>query len=354
MDEITLYTKDVTGSIRVWSISSEADTIIIEFGQLGGSIQTKYETIDEGKQSRTIEEQVEHRINSRVMKQIDKGYGHNLSEIREKPVTNALGFLKPMLAHPIKNRHISFPCYIQRKYDGHRCLIRKDGEDIVAYSRNGKPITTIKHITDEILKMDTFDSGTIDGELYVHGLSLQKISSLVKRNQAESSGIKLMVYDVIHDDENYNSRFAWLSRQSWPKSVEIAETKIVYDDYEINGHFVESREGGYEGSIVRHGDTGYEHGKRSYSLLKVKGCHDTECMVINIEPSKDGWARLECQYKGKTFWVSAPGTMDEKYKAMVNADKLLGEYVKIEYANLTKDGVPFHPIATAWFNDISL
>ena len=75
---------------------------------------------------------------------------------------------------------------------------------------------------------------------------------------------------------------------------------------------------------------------------------DDEFLILNIEESKDGWARLVLEaHNGESFTASAPGTMGDKYEIMDNADKYIGQYVNVKFANLTKDGLPFHPIATA-------
>lgn len=61
--------------------------------------------------------------------------------------------------------YIQFPCILQEKLDGVRCLIRgRKG-----YSRSGKEIASIGHILDELTNLHD----QLDGELY----SLSAISS---------------------------------------------------------------------------------------------------------------------------------------------------------------------------------
>ena len=206
---------------------------------------------------------------------------------------------------------------------------------------------------DSILEIDDLRNVTLDGELYNHGMPLQTITSLVKRRQAETAGIKYYIYDVMMD-ATYKERLNFLTSIAWPKGVVVADTWVVNNDDEMQNKFSESRAYGYEGGILRVGSKGYQDGKRSNSLLKVKKRFDTECKVIDIKPSVDGWARLMCLFNGKTFWVSAPGTMVEKRRVMERASDYLGAYVKIEYADTTRDGVPFHPVATHWVDDISI
>jgi hypothetical protein len=105
----------------------------------------------------------------------------------------------------------------------------------------------------------------------------------------------------------------------------------------------------YEGTIIRHTPAGYEDGKRSKSLLKLKDWRDEEFLVTNILPSKDGWAILECvQSNGSYFTVTAPGNMAEKQEVFACKENYIGKYVTVEFAYRTQEGIPFHPIAKAW------
>jgi hypothetical protein len=102
---------------------------------------------------------------------------------------------------------------------------------------------------------------------------------------------------------------------------------------------------GYEGLILRTNDTGYEAGKRSKSLVKIKKWLDGEFLVTNIVPSVDGWAVLECTHNGGFFRVSAPGTIDNKFEIMMDKENYIGRYVNVEFFEWTNDGIPFHPVA---------
>lgn len=54
----------------------------------------------------------------------------------------------------------------------------------------------------------------LDGELYAHGMSLQKINSLIKNESADTTAIQLRVFDggFLHTPEvPFNSRLALLN-----------------------------------------------------------------------------------------------------------------------------------------------
>ena len=171
-EETVLYMKDNTGALREWGIKYDGDQIVIRHGQTGGSMQYQYEGVEEGKASRSLEEQIDLRINSRISRQMDKGYVYSRNEAESRArAVNAMGLPKPMLAHKLRDvKNINYEgAIVQPKFDGNRCLLYcKDGVNR-AYSRNGKPIDAIGHILDDI---DIPEGMILDGELYCHGESL--------------------------------------------------------------------------------------------------------------------------------------------------------------------------------------
>lgn len=340
---IKLYKKDNTGQIREWSIWYDEDELVIFHGVHGGTLTEKREKVVV-KGSNTLTEQIQSRIASRCKSKRDKGYLASLATVQlQDKAKNALGLKMPMLAHKKKDHKGKIEeWWTQFKYNGHRCLVTNLNGTLFAYSRNGLHIKTIQHILDDI---HIPVGATIDGELYIHGFSLQKISSIVKRDHVHDLGLKIkyMVYDVMLNHP-YGKRIGWLQ-----DNVQHLLVPTTFMGNYDAGAFKAAKSVGYEGLIVRHGSLGYEDGKRSKSLLKIKAVDDDEFEVVDIIPSADGWARLVCKfYNGKTFRVSAPGTMPEKYKVMINKELWIGRKVNVEWAELTDEGLPFHPIATMW------
>ena len=126
--EKTLYIRDNAGKIRYWTCRPEPDGLEIEHGVLGGTPQFQYEAIEFGKGGRDQDEQIESRINSRVSKQLDKGYVEDLRQAETMKPMNRLGFSKPMLAKKSEDvdmvKMMTKPFYLQNKLDGNRCLIQ--------------------------------------------------------------------------------------------------------------------------------------------------------------------------------------------------------------------------------------
>ena len=350
-DSQILYQIDNTGKTRIWSISYDHNIITIKYGVEGGAVQTKQERVSGGLGGRTLDEQVKSRVRSRVNKQLDRGYKASPEEALLLKGTNSMGMFKPMLAHKYKDvKDIDFEeAYMQHKYDGHRCLITNLNGEKIAYSRQGKLIPSIGHILKGI---QLREGQTIDGELYCHGFNLQTIGSWIKREQDATKNLMYHAYDIV-SAKPFNERFIEIEHAIVDPTVAIAvPTHKISSIDDVGVHFEQSRKLGYEGSIIRWGYTGYEVGKRSKSLVKVKHAFDGEFKVIDIKPSVDGWAVLTCLFEGKEFGVSAPGTILEKKEVLNNIPNYLGKYVTVEYANLTSDGVPFHGVALRWREDI--
>jgi DNA ligase 1 len=344
-----MFIKDNKGATREWSISQDDQDIVIRYGQLGGSIQEKREYIPHGKVNRTVQEQIDLQINSRVSRQRDRGYVDTIEEAK-KGATNSLGLAKPMLAQKLDRVNVDLSrVFLQSKLDGNRCLITKQNGKVIPYSRNGKIIAAdLSHITSG-LKLE--EGQTIDGELYKHGESLQTIVSWIKRDQENTKKLKFHAYDLIEDKDYLTRMYNMIDIIGDHSSVTPVPTIEASGIEQINKHHRNWLNMGYEGTIIRLPDHGYEAGKRSKSLLKLKTFLDDEFQIVDIHESKDGWGILECEIgNGKTFRVTAPGTMEDKMEVFDNAEFYIGEMVKVEYSQLTRDGIPFHPVAIMFRN----
>jgi ATP-dependent DNA ligase len=221
-----------------------------------------------------------------------------------------------------------------------------------AYSRNGKPIHSILEILGELKPLSNHRY-VLDGELYMHGVPLQKINSYIKRRQEMTTFLNYVVYDIILIDEpeaTFDARYSnleYIFGNNKFSQVELCPTRIGASD--PIGLLRQYKDAGYEGAILRNPTGVYACGTRSPALVKVKSCIDTEVEVVSITSSKDCWAILTCKAEnGLLFSVSAPGTVQEKMDVLENRKQYIGRTVTVEYAELTAIGIPFHPVATMW------
>jgi len=341
------------GTWRIWS-----DNEIVHYAHAvceGGAEVFHSQTVDLNQSGRTMDEQVALEVRSRISRQLDKGYKPSREEA-QAGATNKLGLRNAMLAQPLDKVRISdvSGCFVQRKYDGHRCIITKTGGEIIAYTRRGRLIESIPHILTDAMKWLP-EGYTLDGELYIHGLKLQAISSFIKRVQHGSSRLRYHWYDIMTPD-SFDKCYALmreLGQQICSSSIELVDTLPVETMADVDNLFRQFRTAGYEGAMLRRNLRGYEDSRRSDQLVKIKERADCEVTVLNVRPSKDGWGicRVRADW-GVEFDVSAPGSVSEKTRILELADQFIGKRLTIEYAGLTADKIPFHAVATRWMEDL--
>lgn len=380
-DKVTLYTERATGGIATYSIWHDGyGTIWIEAN--GSRYQEK---VTKGLAGRSLADQVALRMNSRIQKKLDSGFKRSIDEISGFK-TNKLGLAMPMLAKPYEKVNKIQEKYdgqaiVQMKYDGHRCLSTVVNGEVVMYSRQGKIIDTLPEIKDTIRKMGLQEGEYLDGELYVHGMPLQKISSLVKKRQKESQWIMYIVYDIFTTEDEMVRNYANVPRSYGRDStngirltvlknlfanlrvffplapgVILAQSinRSITDEPGLIEYHNLATERGYEGLILRNEAGIYVPGKRSDDLSKVKRRQDAEFEIVGIEGNRDGWAIMTVRNdtNGATFDVLAPGSVSEKKKITKQKENYIGKMVTCAFPGRTVDDIPFHCVAIRIREDV--
>lgn len=372
--EQTLYKVHSTGKVGSWTVQTllnhddTATNIFTSVKVLGGKGVETRNNITKGKNVGRSNEttpimQATFEAESKVKKKLDQGY---LTEQPEEGAVakNSLGLSIPMKAQPIeKVTAWEYPVLVQPKMDGHRLLATVQDDKVVLYSRGGKYVT-IKHISSRLQGLydsGTWDGTTLDGEVYCHGETLQAISSLVKRPQPDSEKLEYHIYDMIKPVPyrgRYERLVQILGTNDFPVLTHTA-THFVNDEETLNKYHAAFLEAGYEGTMVRQGDAGYEEGKRSKSLMKKKDFQDAEFLIVDLtegKPNERLGTRVglyHCKTSdGKEFTVTAPGKAPEKHEHAVNGHKNIGKAMTVKFFNYTPEGVPFLPVALRVREDI--
>lgn len=361
-----LYKKTKTGAIQEWKISVTQEQLfdiengdgviytcpgeygyLIEFGQVGGEIQKKFNPTkgkNIGKSNETTPlQQAELEAMSRWLKQLDKGYVVDIEN--DEPA------ILPMLAHKYyeHTEKVKYPCFVQPKLNGLRCLAILNDKTVDLISRKGKKFYGLEHIENELA--ENFGPDIIlDGELYIHGVPLQKIRSLTaKFYEDETPDVEYHIYDIIKKNESFNSRWYDGIYETWPDTSKVVpvltyEVENVDELYEFHSIF---KGNGYEGSIIRNPNGLYEMNTRSYNLLKMKDFLDEEFEIIGAEENKNspGQCSFILQTKEGNIFKSKPEG-DTEYRESVWRDhkSLIGKMATVRFFEYTPDGVPFHSV----------
>ena len=160
---------------------------------------------DENKMDNFDDKEEKEYINNMIVEEELPKSGNDNKQIKKISIRKYY----PMLAHQYNNKksEIKFPCYVQPKLDGVRCVVV--GNKL--YSRNGIIFPKLPHIEDE-LKSNNFDNLILDGELYTDDINFEKIVGLVKKGKKtkddEKSSLKiyLNVFDYIDKNLPFNQR----------------------------------------------------------------------------------------------------------------------------------------------------
>jgi len=258
----------------------------------------------------------------------------------------------PMLAHDYNKRakSIKFPCFVQRKFDGTRC-VGMPGKGL--FSRNRKAYPHLEHIVAEINKLPP--SIVLDGELYSDTLTFQEIVGLVKQETlkkgAEEKHLKIQfhIYDIINDMP-YEQRYAnlqMLFNKYKFKHLVFVKTDMCESEErmkELHAAYVVE---GYEGIMLRN-KTGLYKNSRSVDLQKYKEFFDDEYEVVDYkegEGLEEGCVLWVCKTpEGKLFSCRPRGTREDRVELFKNGDKYIGKKLTVRFQELTNDKVPRFPV----------
>jgi DNA ligase-1 len=354
----TLYHKGKNGELRQWSVWADGDCVYTEHGLVNGQLQRSCKTCvpkNVGKKNATsAEEQAEAEAQSLHTFKLERKYSLTPEEAE-------LPSLLPMLAHkydPKKHNLDSGDWYSQRKYDGTRCLARWEGDKVVLYSRSGK-IYDVEHISKQLASILGKDD-VFDGELYIHGVYLQSIISLIKKPQPGSEKIEYHIYDMPtvegDDDLPFSDRMHHLTNKLIDIEMKLGNKLVLVPTYiakdveemaQLQSKFIAD---GYEGLMLRHKDSKYLWGYRSNELLKVKTFQDSEFEIVDVvegEGKMKGCGIIVCKndLTDATFKATPKMTMEQRAEIFENKSDYVGKLVTVKYFDRTEDQIPRFPVA---------
>jgi DNA ligase-1 len=281
---ITIYKKDSKGKIRFLTVSTNGGDLIQESGLLNtlsplrASKTCKMKNIGKANETSSAVQAIKEAA-ALITDKLRKGY---FETIVAANISGGKDFESPMLAQSYDDYkdEIQFPCYVQPKLDGCRSLSSAEKPFM---SRTNKPFGTLGHINMPVYCADTFD-----GEVYAHGLSFQENMKIIKKYvKGETEKVKYHVYDMVLDMTfiaRYHILKSLVDSMNNP-SIELVPTFEVHNIEDIKKYHKIFLEQGYEGTIIRWGDEGYNVNKRSKYLIKYKDFKDEGFKIIDVLPN---------------------------------------------------------------------
>jgi DNA ligase-1 len=440
-----LYAQDKNGKIKVWTAavlvnsSHPSDgggsvTSRITHGYINGKQQVAYRDCEAGKNIGRSNETtpLEQCISETRRKWTDKkekeaytetkpadcgeGYGdisgndYDADEDAggggESAIIPAGPFL-PMLAQTFdpadiaagtkKKKVIKFPCFVQPKLDGLRCVsyMTRTANDVTAValqSRTGAFFTGLPHIAAALRPyLSQHPNIVIDGELYTDQMPFEELAGLIKKKKITESDVtrlkkvKYHVYDIYNHSQHdmpYSERMGLLAAAvrrcgcvandtsmagaaSSGRMLRSAATTVVATDdaaaavvlvrtekvavlSEFRQLFAEFVEAGYEGIMLRNAAGVYHANYRSNDLQKYKEFMEDEYRIIDFtqgEGRDAGAVIWVCETAdGKEFSVRPRGTMEQRGAWFNDGGSYIGKNLTVVYQELTEEGKPRFPI----------
>ena len=327
-----LYKPTKTGATQICDISVEGANVLTTFGQLDGKLQTSIDTCSPKNVGRanatTAEQQAILEAQSKFAKKVKSGYSETLSST-----------LTVQLPQKVKNyrddKHlVKYPCYVLPKYNGlNGTYWLLPDNSLKLTSRGGDELPPIPHLESYVRsKMKQAKTTCLNGELYIHGQSLQNITSAVKKPKELSKRLEFLVFEFPLISAPFSDKVSLLDIPVAKISTE-AQLEELYE-FTIDRNL--------EGIVIYNTDATYKFNERSSSVLKYKPILDAEYIIRDYNVDRNGHPVFVCETpSGQPFKVKPKGTNEERLQIITDFEtKYRNQYYTIEYEMLSDSGIP--------------
>lgn len=371
-----LLSRDSKGKCRVIEISLEHNeseniyTIKRSSGLFDGKrTQQPNIVITAGKVKRTVFEQAILQYNSELKKYLDKGYKKvsdlGINELNEENIqkflpaqnTDQKNVKKVMLCKVLDktNKKLIDKQWLgSTKIDGTRCLLYWDSErnEVLTSSRGGGdyniPATYIRQDPYIVSLFKNDPNLILDGELFIEGAFLSRISGLVRKETLEEDHklLKFYCYDIVDEESPFKFRVAKLGvyKNRCPEDSKIVfidhiPVKGLDDIMKLHDQFVA---GGWEGLVIKDPEMPYKCGARDNRCLKVKEFTDDEYKILGLVEGlrEEDMCFLMETSEGYQFKAKPIGTREDKQWYREHINELIGMMGTVKHFGMTNTATP--------------
>jgi DNA ligase-1 len=261
-----------------------------------------------------------------------------------------------MLAEKWKDKKskVKYPVIVQPKLNGVRCIALYKDSKVLLLSRGGG-YYIMPHIQAALLPFFISNPNIqLDGELYNHGMPLQKIVGICTLEDEAQFDRKLpiqyWIYDLAIGKSMQTQRFSILYTDfsTLADGVKILKLQTLTANNEKDVDYYHNTwvEAGYEGAIVRDSNAYYQFGFRDSCLLKVKEFQDEEFEIVGCEVDKNKGIgesftfTLRNNINDLLFNARPTGTIAEKENWFNNIINYMGKKATVRFQERTQDGLP--------------
>lgn len=283
--------------------------------------------------------------------------------------------MKPMLAHKFSTKrvfsteHEMFPCHAQPKLNGVRALWLGTHLQSRSYGKDEPKAwqpEVLPKVHEAIANLQSaLGMVRLDGELYIHGMSLQQINSrcavtrVVPHN--DHAAVVYHIFDVIHS-KPFSRRAEWLEhigliiKDLQLSNVAVVKTIVCTDLEEFETFHRTNLVAGYEGTIYRDSSAGYgfeqnctNKENRWTCLLKRKDTLEVDAVIIGVNEGEgqfEGQAgSLELQLPNGVTFAAGSGLFAHQRPIIESLkEALVGTRVVVEFEMYSDSGKPLKPV----------
>lgn len=375
----TLYGVEKNGKTKTWCAAIHFDGTIawavIEFGQIDGKKQTTTREYSKGKNiGKKNETTCLVQCSSETMKKwMDKKekeqytlYPPTTSTPKEEATSTSHDKIFPMLAQTYepksttkKKKNIVFPCFVQPKLDGLRCIVYKHNDTIFFQSRTGMYFESLEHLKPQLqVLFSQNDKVVFDGELYTQDYPFEELAGLIKKKKLSSEDkdklqcVSYHIYDIIDAKEPFSSRTQFVEKMiplfKTTKNIICVETIPCDTEEKFKEMFLKWVGDGYEGIMLRNRDGLYRTNYRSHDLQKYKEFKEDEFEIVGFKEGEgrdEGTVLWVCKTpEGRIFSVRPRGSVASRKELFLKGSDYVGKKLTVIYQELSEMNVPRFPV----------
>jgi len=262
------------------------------------------------------------------------------------------------LAQPSKAGKIEFPCLVEPKLDGVRCLAFVVNGKVLYYSRNGKQFDNFDVFSDDLVLLAGGKSYVFDGE--VIGASLEEsfkgvTEQMRRKKNVEAGKLKYHLFDILTYDEFLKQGCAlkqsdrtnlllglfkeYLDSEAAKFTIRCVVGTVAISEKSMMRFYDKCVASGYEGVIVKNPEAKYLY-KRDACWTKIKPVEPKDLEVVGIKPGTGKYkgllGALIVDHEGVNVHVGSG--FSDKQRKEYNTKKMVGRIVEVHYDCVTPDG----------------